>query len=217
MKTAVLTSSFSPILELRQYTLVPGKRDTLIALFEREFLENQETHGLRVIGQFRDLDDPDRFVWLRGFPNMESRKAALETFYDGPVWRAHRDAANATMIDSDNVLLLRPALADSLFHLAPERPSTIEMSDRVVIAIVYYVPPGESPEIQSKAEIARFVTEPSENTFPRLPVRTGENVFVWFGAYENAHQFEAERAALTKVPWKTDVLRLAPAPRSHLR
>jgi hypothetical protein len=217
VKTAVSTTSFSPILELRQYTLVPGKRDTLIALFEREFLENQETHGARVIGQFRDLDDPDRFVWFRGFPNMELRKAALETFYDGPIWKAHREAANATMIDSDNVLLLHPALQDSAFKMVPERPHVIEMSDRVIVAIIYYVPKGESPEIQSRAEIARFVTEPSENTFPRLPVRTGENVFVWFGAYPNAHAFEEERAALTKVPWKTDVLRLSPAPRSHLR
>jgi hypothetical protein len=32
----------------------------------------------------------------------------LRAFYGGPVWAAHRDAANATMIDSDNVFLLRP-------------------------------------------------------------------------------------------------------------
>ncbi|RPK34941.1 hypothetical protein EES40_32340 [Streptomyces sp. ADI93-02] len=33
--------------------------------------------------------------------------AALEGFYTGPVWREHRDAADATMVDSDDVLLLR--------------------------------------------------------------------------------------------------------------
>ena len=82
----------SPIVELRQYTLHPGRRDTLIDLFEREFLDTQEAAGMRVLGQFRDLDAPDRFVWLRGFEDMASRRASLEAFYDGPAWRAHRDA-----------------------------------------------------------------------------------------------------------------------------
>src|SRR5215510_9567490 len=88
-------SSFSPVVELRQYTLRPGKRDTLIDLFERELVEAQEAVGMKIIGQFRDLDDPDRFVWLRGFPDMSTRGRALEAFYDGPVWARHRVAANA--------------------------------------------------------------------------------------------------------------------------
>ena len=68
------------IVELRQYTLHPGQRDTLIELFEREFIETQEAAGMRVLGQFRDLDDGLRFVWLRGFDSMESRRASLEAF-----------------------------------------------------------------------------------------------------------------------------------------
>ena len=32
---------------------------------------------MRVIGQFRDIGDPNRFVWLRGFPDMPSREKAL--------------------------------------------------------------------------------------------------------------------------------------------
>jgi NIPSNAP len=106
-----------PIVELRHYTLHPGKRDVLIDLFDREFIETQEAVGIKVIGQFRNVDDPDRFVWLRGFRDMTSRAKALQDFYGGPVWKAHREAANPTMIDSDNVLLLRPALPTSGFSL----------------------------------------------------------------------------------------------------
>jgi len=97
------------VVELRQYTLHPGQRDVLIDLFDREFVESQEALGMTVMGQFRCLGDADRFVWLRGFADMGVRKAGLAAFYGGPAWRAHRSAANATMIDSDNVLLLRPA------------------------------------------------------------------------------------------------------------
>src|SRR6187431_1387749 len=106
-----------PVLELRQYTLRPGTRDVLIELFEREFIESQEALGMTLVGQFRDLDNPDRFVWLRGFADMTTRAQALEAFYGGPIWKTHREAANATMIDSDDVLLLRPPQGTSGFSL----------------------------------------------------------------------------------------------------
>src|ERR1051325_5919282 len=106
VKTSASGKTCCPIVELRQYTLVRGERETLIALFEREFIETQEAIGMTLIGQFRGLRNPDRFVWLRGFSNMDARALQLEEFYSGPVWKAHRNAANATMIDSANVLLL---------------------------------------------------------------------------------------------------------------
>jgi hypothetical protein len=46
---------------------------------------------------------------------MPSRAQALKDFYGGPVWKAHREAANATMIDSDDVLFLHPATPPSGF------------------------------------------------------------------------------------------------------
>jgi len=71
-------------------------------------VETQEAEGMRLPGMFRDLNNPDRFVWLRGFADMPSRAAGLQAFYTGPAWKANARAANGTMIDSDNVLLLRP-------------------------------------------------------------------------------------------------------------
>ena len=64
------------VVELRQYTLRPGGRDVLVELFDREFVESQEALGMEIVGQFRDLDRPDRFVWLRGFPDMVRRRAS---------------------------------------------------------------------------------------------------------------------------------------------
>jgi hypothetical protein len=104
-----------PIVELRQYRLRSGQREVLIDLFDREFVESQEAAGMAIVGQFRDLDEPDRFVWIRGFADMPSRARALASFYGGPVWKAHSTQANATMIDTDNVLLLRPVTVRSGF------------------------------------------------------------------------------------------------------
>src|SRR5215471_15800123 len=129
----------SPIVELRQYTLHPGQRDVLIELFERAFIEAQEAVGITVIGQFRDLEDPNRFVWLRGFPDMGKRLAALRAFYGGPAWQKYREVANATLVDSDNVLLLHPVRPTSGFFLDPSnRPphSAQEIPPGLVVATI---------------------------------------------------------------------------------
>jgi hypothetical protein len=162
------------VFELRQYTLHPGKRDTLIELFEREFLEPQEACGMSIPGQFRDLDDPDRFVWFRGFGDMERRREALTCFYGGPVWQANRDTANATMIDSDDVLLLR-LVEGSAF------PAGAALSRYFITVYSFDAPVDEELIARVRGEVPALTllqTEPAENNFPRLPVRTGEHVIV---------------------------------------
>ena len=42
------------VVELRRYTLKPGARETLVELFDREFVEPQEALGMRILGTFRD-------------------------------------------------------------------------------------------------------------------------------------------------------------------
>jgi hypothetical protein len=238
-----------PVVELRQYTLHRGKRDVLIDLFDREFVETQEEVGMRIIGQFRDLDYQDRFVWLRGFRDMTSRAKALNDFYSGPVWKAHREAANATMIDSDNVLLLRPALPTSGFSLEnitrPPVGSDKVPTSLVVATLYYFANPVTSDFINffehtlrtvaasaGATVSASFVTENSENTFPALPVRTGENVFVWFSTFPDSAAYENYLAALSRSErWRSEVsteltrylerglevLKLSPTARSQLR
>jgi quinol monooxygenase YgiN len=227
------------VVELRQYTLKPGRREVLIDIFERHFIEPQEEVGMQVIGYFRDQRDPDRFVWLRGFRDMTSRKAALEAFYGSDLWHEHRDAVNKTLVDSDDVLLLRPA-AGSPFRNG-ERPS----GERGVIAVAIwpFVEPVSAHTIRAFTDeivpqlvqagatsVALLVTEPSENDFPRLPIREGENVVVWIGRFDDAAAYEAHAARLASSPRRRESigalenrlagppqnLLLAPAVRSRL-
>ncbi|MDE2181603.1 MAG: NIPSNAP family protein [Alphaproteobacteria bacterium] len=218
------------VVELRQYTLKPGMRESLISLFDREFLESQEACGCDVIGQFRDLDVADRFVWLRGFADMTTRGQALAAFYDGPVWKAHREAANATMLDSDNVLLLRPARPYAGFDLNAQRPPLGQAAQGVLTAtICRFKQKIEEPTIaevernilpkledSGDAVLAWFATEYASNNFPRLPVREAENVVVWFARrMAAAPPLPAEfLSSLLEYPL---TLRLSPTPRSKLR
>jgi hypothetical protein len=205
-----------PVVELRQYTLVPGGRDVLIDLFEREFIETQEATGMTVIGQFRDLNNPDRFIWLRGFADMVSRVRQLEEFYGGPIWKEHRDAANATMIDSDNVLLLRPALPTSGFQLEQAKRAPIGSTtnrEDLLVATIYHLGKTKGAdfvifferELQPRLRnagvsvLASFVTETHPKTFPRLPVREEANVFVWFARFLNHKAYEKSAAAIGEL------------------
>lgn len=213
-----------PLVELRQYTLRPGARDTLIELFDRAFVETQEAVGMWVIGQFRDLDDPDRFVWLRGFTDMPARAQALQAFYGGAVWQANRDAANATMLDSDNVLLLRPVTPATGFALAGNaRPAPGQSTADGGLVVVTIYPLGELvdsdiptffmrtavPALHAAgaAVCACLVTEPSRNTFPALPVREGESVLVWVACFANPAAHARHVAELEQSPqWRDTIM-----------
>lgn len=212
-----------PVIELRQYTLKPGQREVLIELFEREFIETQEAVGMRLVGQFRDIDRPDRFVWIRGFPDMPARAQALGAFYGGPVWQAHREAANTTMIDSDNVLLLRPIDANSAFAMPSTARApvgaTAPAPSRVLATLYYFDAPVDDDfrrffdtevapvQIDAGARpLARFETEPAENTFARLPVREGEHVFIDFAAFPSEIALRDYEMRLATSPrWSANV------------
>lgn len=210
----------TPIVELRQYTLRPGRRHELIDLFDSKLVEPQEEVGMSVLGQFRDLDRPDRFVWLRGFPSMDERRASLEAFYTGPVWKTHSKAANATMLETDDVLLLRPATPDSAFSLDGSTRGADAGGDGpglvgVTILDLDGADPAEALKRleppQGGSLLGCLVTDPSPNTFPALPVREGENVLVWFVAFRDPRALDS-----ASPEGGRQLLRLAPTSRSLL-
>jgi hypothetical protein len=185
------------VFELRQYLLHPGRRDELIELFDAHLVEPQEAVGMQVVGQFRDPGRPDRFVWLRGFADMTARLAGLTAFYlEGDAWARHRAAANATMIDSDDVLLLRPVLlgeritTDTAHRVRPgEQPAEPAGSYRATIhhldgrsadaaQRIWLAEQRPALEAAGGEIVAVLRSEHAENTFPRLPVRAAGEVLV---------------------------------------
>ena len=82
---------------------------------------------------------------------------------------------------------------------------------RLVVATIYYFEGPVAPDFINFFEhalkpmvedldatvSAYFVTENSENTFPALPVRAGENVFVWFLIFQDSTAYGNYVAALS--------------------
>jgi hypothetical protein len=121
-----------------------------------------------------------------------------------------------------------------------------EVPTRLMVATIFYFKRPVPPDFMNFFEnaikpvaislgttiSAYFVTENSENTFLALPVREGENVFVWFSTFQDSAVYENYVAALSQSGrWRNEVsaglmryldrapevLKLSPTARSLLR
>ncbi len=199
------------IVDLRDYTLTPGCRDRMIEFFEGVALDEQERLGATMLGSFLDADDPNRWVWLRACPDLDARKRILTAFYtDGALWKERRDEVNRWIVDSDNVLLLRPrselappAQGDPTVgmypHLGSAPPADATALDRDVRAAIAAA--GGRP-------LVTFATDPAENNYPRHPIRTGEHGLVWLATFTSYRALSLDGVAQR---------RLIPTRRSRLR
>lgn len=226
------------LFELRNYQTQPGRRDDLIAMFEASFLDAYEAGGARIVATFTDLDDPDRWVWIRAFRDGAARRDALNAFYGSAAWRRQAEPANATIADTSNVLLLRP------WSGSANASNENNASASIIAVAIYLLPPASeeafaaffaneaAPELQrlGAAPLATFVTDRSPNLFPRQHVRS-DSVFVTLTRFDSPSAYAAFVAARARsAPWRDRIepelsrrtrsiesLRLQPTTRSRLR
>jgi hypothetical protein len=155
------------------------------------------------------------------------------------------------MKDWSDILLLRPANPGSGFaapRAARPQPDSGEgvRPASLVVATMYHLELAADASFRRLFEeqaaaalsqagatlLARFETEPAENTFPALPLRIGENTFVWFASFASEeHHREHLTRLLASRHWTERVLpqlskrfrrppqtlRLAPTARSQVR
>jgi hypothetical protein len=93
------------IVEVRSYRIKPGKRDEFIELFETRAVPAQRTYGINVIGPFLDVENPNKFVFLRSFPSLEERDRMKEAFYRGELWKNELEELALPLLDSYDVIL----------------------------------------------------------------------------------------------------------------
>src|SRR5205085_9497784 len=126
--------------------------------------------------------------------------------HHGPVWARHRDAANATMIDSDDVLLLKPAPSSEPDWNPGRAPGLVEIA---VFEHGHDGPPAAAHDAGA-SPIALLVTEPTPNGFPALPVREGESVVVTVLGFEDEAHHQLYRDAIGAQDREVQLLRLTP-------
>jgi hypothetical protein len=231
------------VVELRRYTIAAGEREHFARYFESFFPEAHEQLGAIFFGDFYERKNHVLFTFLRGFKDMAARAAVCTAFYDGPLWHEHRATMNAMIVDSDNVLLLRPLTPARGVAVLPAVDPVREAggAQGVVVAQVFAVRANQVEAFAERAEAAFagycaagareagvLVTLDVPNNFPRLPIRTDGPYLVWLGVVEDGPSLEqgwlplaeasvAPLAATGLLRGAPELVVLDPASRSRLR
>jgi hypothetical protein len=83
------------IIEMRTYKTKPGKRSEFLEIFRSKSVPAHAEIGMKILGPFLSIEDPDTFFFMRGFPDVASREPMKAEFYEGALWK--RDLENILM------------------------------------------------------------------------------------------------------------------------
>lgn len=93
------------IVEVRSYRIKPGHRAEFIEFFETRVVAALRSHGMKILGPLLDLENPNKFVWLRSFPSIAERDRMRDAFYDGELWKNELEPIAMPMLESYDVIL----------------------------------------------------------------------------------------------------------------
>ena len=94
------------IIEMRTYKLKPGKRPEFLEIFRTRSVPAHDEIGMKILGPFLSIEDPDTFFFMRGFPNLEAREPMKAKFYEGELWKRELESVLVPMIEKYEVVLV---------------------------------------------------------------------------------------------------------------
>lgn len=93
------------IVEVRSYRIKPGHRDEFIQLFESRAVPALRQYGMQIVGPLLDVENPNKFVFLRSFPSLEERDRMKDAFYGSELWKNELERIAMPLLDSYDVIL----------------------------------------------------------------------------------------------------------------
>jgi heme-degrading monooxygenase HmoA len=93
------------IVEVRSYRIKPGRREEFIRFFETRAVPAQRSCGMKILGPLLDVENPNKFVFLRSFPSLDERERMKNAFYEGELWKNEMEAIAMPMLESYDVIL----------------------------------------------------------------------------------------------------------------
>jgi hypothetical protein len=94
------------IIEMRTYKLKPGMRSGFIEIFRSKTMPAHAEIGMKILGPFLSIEDPDTFFFMRGFPDLASREPMKAKFYEGDLWKSELENLLMPMIEKYDVVLV---------------------------------------------------------------------------------------------------------------
>jgi len=94
------------IIEMRTYKTKPGKRSQFLEIFRSKSIPAHTEIGMKILGPFLTIEDPDTFLFMRGFPDIRSRYPMKAQFYEGELWKRDLEGILMPMLDKYEVVLV---------------------------------------------------------------------------------------------------------------
>jgi hypothetical protein len=87
------------IIEMRTYKTKPGCRSQFLDIFCSKSVPAHTEIGMKILGPFLSVEDPDTFFFMRGFPDLQSREPMKAKFYQGQLWKRELESALMPMLE----------------------------------------------------------------------------------------------------------------------
>jgi len=94
------------IIEMRTYKTKPGKRPEFLKVFRSRSIPAHTEIGMKILGPFPSIEDPDTFFFMRGFPDLESREPMKAKFYEGELWKRELENILIPMLEKYEVVVV---------------------------------------------------------------------------------------------------------------
>jgi hypothetical protein len=102
------------IIEMRSYKTKPGKRTEFLEIFRSKSIPANAEIGMKILGPFLSVEDPDTFFFMRGFPDLASREPMKAKFYEGELWKRELEHTLMPMLEKYEVVVVEDS--DDLVH-----------------------------------------------------------------------------------------------------
>jgi hypothetical protein len=94
------------IIEMRTYKIKAGKRAEFLQIFRSKSIPAHAEIGMKILGPFLSVEDPDTFFFMRGFPDLPSREPMKAKFYEGELWKRELENLLMPMLEKYEVVLV---------------------------------------------------------------------------------------------------------------
>lgn len=97
------------IIEMRTYKTKPGYRSQFLEIFRRKSVPAHAEIGMKILGPFLSVEDPDTFFFMRGFPDLASREPMKSKFYEGELWKRELESVLMPMLEKYEAVVVEDA------------------------------------------------------------------------------------------------------------
>lgn len=102
-----MSSATAALLELRQYRVLPGRRDEWVKLMDEVVVPFQIAKGMVIIGTFIADEDPDLYVWIRRFENEDERQQLYAAVYESEELKSDIAPRTAALLGDERMTVTR--------------------------------------------------------------------------------------------------------------